>query len=271
MATFALQKDFGYLSSLIEQKANIEEVNESLQQKANKTSVANALQRKANRADVDTLLEAKADVTDLEKIIGILEGKLDLAKFEELSMGLKQSSAFVDRSEFQRLSSALLKKAEREDLDELYKSMQTYKADSDKRILAIEKDFDKHSGETKREMEQVKGNIVSSLSKKADFALLERLRESNNKKVDFDQFQSQLNKVKQEFETLIESNAMPQNKRPAEQHEEKLAKAVTNSERALDELYYFRETMKSMQEERKKDIEDTADFINQLLNNSKAE
>jgi hypothetical protein len=124
MATFALQKDFGYLSSLIEQKANIEEVNESLQQKANKTSVANALQRKANRADVDTLLEAKADVTDLEKIIGILEGKL-----EELSMGLKQSSAFVDRSEFQRLSSALLKKAEREDLDEFYKSMQTYKAD----------------------------------------------------------------------------------------------------------------------------------------------
>jgi hypothetical protein len=55
---------------------------------------------------------------------------------------------------------------------------------------------------------------------------------------------------------------MPQNKRPTEQHEEKLAKAVTNSERALDELYYFRETMKSMQEERKKDIEDTADFIN---------
>jgi hypothetical protein len=51
--------------------------------------------------------------------------------------------------------------------------------------LAIEKDFDKQSGETKREIEQVKGNIVSSLSKKADFALLERLRESNN----FDQFQ----------------------------------------------------------------------------------
>jgi mannose/fructose/N-acetylgalactosamine-specific phosphotransferase system component IIB len=43
MATFALQKDLSYLSTLVDHKANIEEVNESLQQKANKTSVANAL------------------------------------------------------------------------------------------------------------------------------------------------------------------------------------------------------------------------------------
>ena len=30
MATFALQKDFGYLSTILETKANIDEVNESL-------------------------------------------------------------------------------------------------------------------------------------------------------------------------------------------------------------------------------------------------
>lgn len=53
--------------------------------------------------------------------------------------------------------------------------------------------------------------------------------------------------------------------------DERLIKAVQNSERAMDELYYFRETMKQLQDERKKDVEDTADFINQLLNNSKAE
>jgi hypothetical protein len=100
MATFALQKDFGYLSTILESKANIDEVNESLQQKANKTSVANALQRKANRQDIDQLLESKADVTDLEKIIGILEGKLDQARFEELTSDLKHSQIFVDRAEF---------------------------------------------------------------------------------------------------------------------------------------------------------------------------
>lgn len=53
--------------------------------------------------------------------------------------------------------------------------------------------------------------------------------------------------------------------------DDRLTKAVQNTERAMDELFYFRETMKQLQEERKKDVEDTADFINQLLNNSKAE
>jgi hypothetical protein len=79
-----------------------------------------------------------------------------------------------------------MKKAEREDMDELYKSLQTSKVDQDKRILAIEKDFDKHTSELTHEIEGVKTSVVSSLGKKADFTLLERLRESNNKKVDFD-------------------------------------------------------------------------------------
>jgi flagellin-specific chaperone FliS len=49
----ALQKDFAYLQTVIETKANIDDVNESLQGKANKQSVANALHRKANRSDID--------------------------------------------------------------------------------------------------------------------------------------------------------------------------------------------------------------------------
>lgn len=61
------------------------------------------------------------------------------------------------------------------------------------------------------------------------------------------------------------------NPRKEGEQDERLAKAVANSERAMDELFYFRETMKQMQDERKKDVEDTADFINQLLNNTKAE
>lgn len=37
-----------------------------------------------------------------------------------------------------------------------------------------------------RDVEDVKGSVVSSLSKKADYALLERLRETTLKKVDQD-------------------------------------------------------------------------------------
>ena len=49
----ALQKDFNYMQSMLETKANIDDVNESLNSKANKQSVANALHRKANRSDLD--------------------------------------------------------------------------------------------------------------------------------------------------------------------------------------------------------------------------
>jgi len=49
----ALNKDFAYISTSLDQKANIDSVNESLQAKANKSSVLNALQRKANRSDIE--------------------------------------------------------------------------------------------------------------------------------------------------------------------------------------------------------------------------
>ena len=88
----ALQKDFNYLSSVIETKANLEEVNESLKAKANKTSVADALQRKANRSEIDSLLEQKADMTDLENIISILEAKVEVGQFEELARQVHESS-----------------------------------------------------------------------------------------------------------------------------------------------------------------------------------
>lgn len=81
-----------------------------------------------------------------------------------------------------------MKKSEREDFDELYKSLQTFKADQDKRLLSTEKEFDKLAQEIGREVESMKQSFVGGLSKKADFTLLERLRENNNKKVDFEQF-----------------------------------------------------------------------------------
>lgn len=151
LANFALQKDLSYLQTILESKANLDEVNESLQQKANKASVASALQRKANRTDIDQLLESKVDVTDLEKIIGIIEGKVDLARFEEFAQELRHGQHF--REEIHRLGQALMKKAERDDFEELYRSMQIYKADQDKRVLASEKEFDRLSQETEREIE----------------------------------------------------------------------------------------------------------------------
>ena len=81
----ALQKDFSYLQTIIETKANVEDVNESLANKANKQSVANALHRKANRSDIDQILETKADATDLEKLLNILDQKADQHQIDHLT------------------------------------------------------------------------------------------------------------------------------------------------------------------------------------------
>lgn len=48
-----------------------------------------------------------------------------------------------------------------------------------------------------------------------------------------------------------------------------MAKIEMNSERALDEIFFLRDQIKLMQEERKKDVEETAEFIKSLINNNK--
>lgn len=44
-----------------------------------------------------------------------------------------------------------------------------------------------------------------------------------------------------------------------------------NAERALDEIFFLKDQLKNLQEERKRDVEETADFIKQIINNGKLE
>lgn len=50
---------------------------------------------------------------------------------------------------------------------------------------------------------------------------------------------------------------------------EKLEKNEMVIERAMDEIFQFKERIKLMQDERKRDIEDTADFIKQVMDQLK--
>lgn len=66
------------------------------------------------------------------------------------------------------------------------------------------------------------------------------------------------------------NNEMSYNrKHKDEKMEERLAKSEMNGERALDELFFIRDQFKQLQEERKKDIEETAEFIKQIINSGK--
>lgn len=50
-----------------------------------------------------------------------------------------------------------------------------------------------------------------------------------------------------------------------------MGKAEMNSERALDEIFFVRDQFKLLQDERKKDVEETAEFIKTIINNGKME
>ena len=58
--------------------------------------------------------------------------------------------------------------------------------------------------DVQRDVDDVKQQVVSNLSKKADSTLMERLRESTLKKVDQDYMHAQLVKLKQDTATQIE-------------------------------------------------------------------
>ena len=68
----------------------------------------------------------------------------------------------------------------------------------------LETEFDNTVKDLQREVENVKTSVFSSLNKKADYALLERLRETTLKKVDQDYMHAQLVKLKQDTATQIE-------------------------------------------------------------------
>ena len=58
--------------------------------------------------------------------------------------------------------------------------------------------------EVTRDVEDIKQQVVTSLSKKADYALIERLREQTLKKVDQEYLHQQMVKSKQDTATQIE-------------------------------------------------------------------
>ena len=181
----------------------------------------------------------------MEQLCTILEGKADIGLFEDMQRQNHNVNNKVDRVEFNRVADLVTQKANREDVDQLFETLQQSKNDQEKRILSLEKEVDSSVGELQREMEDVKQHVISSLNKKADFTLLERLRETTLKKVDMEYVQNQLLKYKQDMNTQIELavNELKYQRRVNEYVtlEEQSKKAMQTSERAIDEMTFFKE------------------------------
>ena len=122
----------------------------------------------------------------------------------------------------------------------------TSKNDQEKRILSLETEFDQQVGHLNREMEDVKQQVVTSLNKKADFSLLERLRETALKKVDLDYMQTQMIKLKQDINTQIELSINESNYQRRAQNGEETSRALERANQAFEEMTIFKNELKSL-------------------------
>jgi hypothetical protein len=157
--------------------------------------VANALHRKANRSDIDQLLETKADASDLDKVLGLLEGKADMGELEKVLKGLENK---VEKAEMQMVRNEIGAKVDRGDLDVYIRAVQGQRVDFETRQSTLEKDFDGLVDTIKRELESLKQTTMISLSKKADFSLVDTLRETLQRKVDTETLATTASKIKSE-------------------------------------------------------------------------
>jgi hypothetical protein len=97
----------------------------------------------------------------------------------------------------------LQQKSERADVDLYVRAVQSQRNEFEGRQNDLEKEFDGLVSTLQKELEGLKGTTLLSLSKKADFSLVESLRDSLLKKVDHDYLQTASQKIKAECQSLI--------------------------------------------------------------------
>ena len=153
-------------------------------------------------------------------------------------------------------------------------AVQNQKIEFEQRQKENEKDLDEFINGIQKELESMKTTMIQSLNKKADYSLLESVKDSLSKKVDHEYFQTVSNKIKADCQvqlSTIQNEVSYTNKSKTEKSDDKINKIEMNAERALDEIFFVRDQLKHLQEERKRDVEETADFIKQIINNGKVD
>lgn len=138
------------------------------------------------------------------------------------------------------------------------------RAEYDQKFGAGEKDMDEFVETVQSELASLKTSVLQSLNKKADFSMLDRLNELVARKVDNEQLQQSQRNLKSELSQDLDMLRSEINMDRASREQrllERVEKFELSSERMQDEIAQTKELHRTMKDERKRDIEETADFI----------
>ena len=152
----------------------------------------------------------------------------------------------------------------RTDFDLVVVELRNLRAEHEQKFTANEKDMDEFVETMQSELAQLKTSVLQSLNKKADFSMLDRLNELVAKKVDNEHLQSSQRTLKSEISQdmdLLRSEINMDRASREQRILERLEKCELGGERLQDEVTQTKELHRVMKDERKRDIEETADFI----------
>jgi hypothetical protein len=145
-----------------------------------------------------------------------------------------------DRHELDSVKQDVSTKISRHDFEMLQVNFQNHKIEADSKIKNADKDIDEFIETMQNEINALKNNLITSLNKKADYSILDKLNESVAKKVDNDILRTSIHQMKtemsQHMELLKNDINIDRGTRESKMME-KVDKADMTSEKALDEIY----------------------------------
>ncbi len=266
-STFASQKEVSHIASLLDSKANLNDMNEALASKASKDSVINALHRKANKAEIEAMVKAKLDIEDFQNLVNIVNNKVEQSELDKLISIIENKS---DRSEMINLGNAIATKAELKDFEMLNVCYSELKRDYNKRIEDLDGDIDRLIENIKKEFQNLNIVINNLDVKKADFKELEKINSSLAKKMDSDNFSNSLSTLKTDlYESFTHYKAdILQNKKIFEEHlNEKILLLEKSMEKSQEEAYKNKERLIEIQEKRKSELDEVQKQSRSIWNN----
>lgn len=217
------------------------------------------------------MLLTKADLSEMNNLRAAIDGKSDFGTLDEV---VKMVQASATKAELDALRLTLDSKVARSDFELYQIDIKTVHSEVEKRFQQHEKEMDEFVETMQAELQSLKNSILQSLNKKADFSMLDRLNELVATKVDPDHLKQNHSALKQELAQDMDflRNELTQDRASRDlKLLERLDKIELDGKRLSDELAEVGEKQRVGKEERRRENTETADFIKQLIEQTKRE
>lgn len=252
----------------MENKANLNDVNEALNTKASKESVINALHRKANKNEIEALLKNKVDLEEIQNIIDLINNKVDIIDFDKLRTILDNKT---DKSDLLNVNNQLTNKVEFKDYDNLNNLFLEYKKENNKKIEELDQDIDRLIENIKKEFGNINMLINNMETKKIDIKEIEKLNSLINKKCEIEHFSESIQLIKKEISDNVSNlkNEIRENKKLIEeQNLDKFIYLERNLDKQGDEINKYKDRLANLIEQRKFDQDELLKLTKNIIANS---